>query len=198
MPSPSRSCREGDQRDPEGAGDEQSDVCDRDEGDGQRGEALGQVADHLDAFAGQVEVERGRDADDDGHEDCWQARHCLLEDLHDDEGDDADAERPEVGGASEDLLDGRDDLAEQPVSLDREAAQLADLADEDGEGQAVHVADHGRLGQQVGDEAQLGRPGGDHEDADKDRLDRGQHHGPDGVAARGEQRQDRRRDHRAE
>ena len=49
-------------------------------------------------------------------------------------------------------------LADEPVRVGREAEQLRQLADEDRQGEAVHVADLGRLGQQVGDEAEARRP----------------------------------------
>ena len=48
---------------------------------------------------------------------------------------------------------------DESVGIDREAEQFWELADEDREGEAVHVADLGRLGQQVGHEAQLGDAG---------------------------------------
>ena len=48
------------------------------------------------------------------------------------------------------------ELADQAVGVHREPEQLGQLADQDGQGQAVHVADHGRLGEQVGDEAEPG------------------------------------------
>ena len=188
----------GHQRDAEGADDEQADVPDRDQGQGEGWEALRQVTDDLHPLAGQVEVGRGADADDDGHEDGRHLRQGLLQDPHDDQGHDADAKRPEVGRPSEDLLDGRDDLADQPVGRDGEAAQLADLADEDREREPVHVADHRRFGQQVRDEPELGGTGRDHEDADEDRLGRGEDDGPHGVTVGRDQGEDRRGNHRAE
>ena len=66
-------------------------------------------------------------------------------------------------------LDEAGDLAEEPVGVDREPEQLRQLADQDGQRQPVHVADHRRPGQQVGDEAQPGHAGDD--------RDRGDHQG---------------------
>ena len=55
-----------------------------------------------------------------------------------------------------DALHERHRLADEAVGIGREAEQLRQLADEDRQGEAVHVADLGRLGQQVGDEPELG------------------------------------------
>ena len=52
-----------------------------------------------------------------------------------------------------DALDEPDRLADQAVGVDGEPEELRQLADQDRQGEAVHVADLGRLGQQVGDEA---------------------------------------------
>ena len=59
-----------------------------------------------------------------------------------------------VGDAGHEARASRD----QPVGVDREAEELGQLADDDRQRQAVHVADLGRLGEQVGDEAR-GGPG---------------------------------------
>ena len=59
-----------------------------------------------------------------------------------------------------DALDEAGGLVDEAVGVDREAEQLGQLADQDGQGQPVHVADHGSgLRQQVGDEAELGDAG---------------------------------------
>ena len=47
------------------------------------------------------------------------------------------------------------ELVDEPVGVDGEPEQLGQLADEDRQREPVHVADLGRLGQQVGDEPEL-------------------------------------------
>ena len=80
----------------------------------------------------------------------------------------ADADR---GGRAVDTArrpapdDERPGLVDQPVGVDGEAEQLGQLADDDRQRQPVHVADLGRLGQQVGDEPEVGEPGDGHDDA---------------------------------
>ena len=55
-------------------------------------------------------------------------------------------------------LDEAGDLADEALGLDLEPEQLGQLADQDGQRQAIHVADHRRLGDQVGDEARASPP----------------------------------------
>ena len=95
-------------------------------------------------------------------------------------------------------VDESGELTDEVVGVDLEPEQLRQLTDEDGERQPVHVADHRRLGEQVGDEAQPRDGGEDHDRGDHDRQHRGQCHRSLGVAVGGDQRKDRGRDHRAE
>ena len=74
------------------------------------------------------------------------------------------------------------DLADEVVGVDLEPEQLGQLADQDGQRQAVHVADHRRLGDQVGDEPELGHGRQDHDRADHEREHRRQRDRPLGVA----------------
>ncbi len=72
---------------------------------------------------------------------------------------------------------GQDGSADRPQvpqgarALDREAEQLRELADQDGQGDAVHIAIADRLGQELGHEAQARQPG---QDQDRPRYER--HH----------------------
>ncbi|MNG97858.1 hypothetical protein D3C79_569810 [compost metagenome] len=50
-------------------------------------------------------------------------------------------------------------IAQRPLAIDGQAEQFGQLADQHGEGDAVHVAVADRLGQQFGDEAQAQQPG---------------------------------------
>ena len=54
--------------------------------------------------------------------------------------------------AVDEVLHEADHLAQQGVGVHREAEQLGELPDQDGEREPVHVADLGRPGQQVRDE----------------------------------------------
>ena len=58
------------------------------------------------------------------------------------------------------------DVPAQGVRVHREPAQLRELANQDGERQAGHVADLRRFGEQVGHKSQLGHSGQDHHGAD--------------------------------
>ena len=86
-------------------------------------------------------------------------------------------------------------LVDEAVGVRREAEQLGQLPDEDGDRQAVHVADLDLLGEQVGDEAELADT-----ESDLDRADHQGHH--PGERDRGrriaghEQRRDGREDQR--
>ena len=129
-----------------------------DVGDGQRREALGQRADEVDAVVGEVEDGRRRDREHDHDEHAGHRGQPAVQ--HEDQHDAGDAEhgrgRDHVAGG--DALDGLDQLVDDALRVHREPEQLRHLSDEDGQRQPVHVADHGRLGQQVGDEAELRRP----------------------------------------
>ncbi len=84
---------------------------------------------------------------------------------------------------------------DEPVGIGREAEQLGQLADEDRDGEAVHVADLDLLREQVGDEAELAEPQPDLDKADHEGHHPGQGDGRRGVAA-GEQRHDGGEDQR--
>ena len=120
------------------------------------------------------------------------------EDHHHGDAEQPDADRRGHGVSRGDALHERLRLGDEPVRVGREAEQLRQLADEDRQGEAVHVADLGRLGQQVGDEAEAGARADEHERADHQREHRRVGDGRGRVAVGRRERQDRRRDHRAE
>ena len=90
------------------------------------------------------------------------------------------------------------ELVDEAVGVDGEAEELGQLAHQDREGEPVHVADLGRLGEQVGDEAELADAGADHADGDEDRQHRRERDRLRRIAVGADQREDRRRDHRPE
>ena len=114
-----------------------------------------------------------------------------------------DAEQPDGGGRGHGIpcgeaLDERLRLGDEPVCIGREAEQLRQLADEDRQGQAVHVADLRGLGQQVGDEPETPDGPEEHQPPDHQREHRRVGDGGRRVAVRGREREHDRRDHRPE
>ena len=89
-------------------------------------------------------------------------------------------------------------LVDQAVGVDREAEELGQLAHDDGESQAVHVADLGRLGQELGDEPELEDSGEHGDGAHHQRQQRGVGHRAVGISVGCHQWDDRRRDHGAQ
>ena len=144
---------EGDQGYPERAGEQEPQVAERHGRKGEGREPLGSVADQVDAPAGEVERADGRDRQDDGDEHGREGRPQALETEDQRQARDADRQRRADGLAVADAADERARLADQAVRVDGEPEQLGQLADEDGEREAVHVPDLRRLRQQVGDEA---------------------------------------------
>ena len=166
--------------------------------DRERREALRQHADRVHAVGLQVErVDRnGGQHDDDQHARDLGQQPIQQQDA--DERGDADDGSGRVRLALRQPGHEGARLGNEPVGVHREPEQLGQLTDDDGQRQAVHVADLGRLGQQVGDEPELGQPGDDHHDTDEHGEQRGERDGPRRVAAGEQQRGDRRRDHRTE
>ena len=75
-------------------------------------------------------------------------------------------------------------LVDEAVGVGREAEQLGQLPDDDGDGQAVHVADLDLVGEQVGDEAELADAETDLDQPDHEqRQHPGQGDGGRGVVA---------------
>ncbi len=166
---------EGDQGDAKRAGEQQGQVTERHGGDGERWEPGRQRADEGDIVVLEVEHGDGRDREEDGSENAREDRPQALEDQDQRQTCHADCECCSDGLAVLDCLGERDCFINQPVRVDREPEQLRQLADEDGEREAVHVSDLGRLREKVGDEAEL-ENAGEH----GDRADHESKHG--GVA----------------
>ena len=117
---------------------------------------MGKCSDGHDAFRGQIEHGGGDRRADDGDEDGGDPRHHAGERQQDDEHGHADHERRRVRLV--DVPDELFDLVEEAVGIGREAEELGELADDDGDAEPVHVADLDFAGEQVGDEAQLAEP----------------------------------------
>ena len=141
-------------------------------GQGERREPLGQHAHQADAVPGQAEDRGGGDLEHDHDEHGGELGQPALQ--HQDQRDAADAGR----GRRRDRLAVREapgepgDLPDQALGIDLEPEQLGQLADQDGQREAVHVADHRRLGDQVGDEAEPRHGPSDHHRPDDDREHR--------------------------
>ena len=161
-------------------------------------QALVERADDRDAAFRQRQRDAQDDRGHDGHEDGRHLGQEPAEDEHDGQAQQADGGRRQDDLAVDDSGDHPDDLADEPVGIDGEAEELGQLADEDGQGEAVHVAEDRGLGQQVGDEAEPARTRGDHHQAGEDGQRGCQDDRLGGVAVGADQREDRGRDHRAE
>ena len=114
------------------------------------------------------------------------------------ESEDADGERGGHRLAVGDTVNECSRLCAQAVCIDGEPEQLRQLTDHDRDRQAVHVADHGRLREQVRDESQSERASDGHEGTDEQREHRGESDRAFRVATGGEKREDRGGDHRPE
>ena len=90
------------------------------------------------------------------------------------------------------------ELPDDAVRVDREPEELGQLAHQDRHGQAVHVADHGRLRQQLGDEAQPARPATVMIAATMIASSEASATARCGIPVGGDQRRNGRRDHRPE
>ena len=103
------------------------------------------------------------------------ARPPALQAHDDAQGQQADAQGAEVG-----LVEVGDELAEvhqHVAAVDAEAEELGQLADDDDDRQAGHVAEPDRLREQVGDEAEPGDAGADGDGAHQQRQHPRQSHG---------------------
>ena len=152
------------------------------------GRPAGHRADDLDALGLPVQQGGGDNGDDDDDERAGELAIHAPDDEQHDHGDGADREGEQVRFVE--AGDELDDLLEELVALERDAEHLAQLAADDDQRRAEDVADQDRLGQQVGDEAQLRNTGEQRHDADEERQQRGERGVACGVAAR--QRCDRR------
>ena len=169
-----------------------------DAGNGEGRKPLRQRADELHAVLVELEHPSGNDRQDDCHENARDLREDSLEHEDESNADDADRERCAHRLAVPDPVDEASRLGDEAVRIDREPEQLRQLAHENREGEAVHVADHRRLRQQVRDESELEDPAEHRDRPDEQREHRGERDGPLRIAVRPDERQDRRRDHRPE
>ena len=90
------------------------------------------------------------------------------------------------------------ELGEEAVCVHGEPEELRELTDEDREREAVHVTELRGLREKIGDEAELRGAGEQHDRADEEREHRGKQDGPRRIAARSDEGDDRRCDHRPE
>ena len=145
---------EGDQGDAERAGEQQGQVRERHRGEGERREPRRQLADEGDATVLEVEHGNGNDREDDRGEDAREDRPEALKDEDQRQARRPDRQRGADRLAALDRLGEGDGFVDQAVGVHGEPEQLGQLTDEDGEREAVHVPDLGRLREQVGDEAE--------------------------------------------
>ena len=137
---------------------------------------LGEGANQGDPAVGQDEGDSGQDRDDHRHQ-HGRDLGLALERGDDDQAEQADGQRAAATVSPLASLGEAGRFRDESVGIDREAEQFWELADEDREGEAVHVADLGRLGQQVGHEAQLGDAGEHGHHPDQQREHRGERDG---------------------
>ena len=147
----------------------------------------------------QIEQHCGADGEHHGDEHAGDLRQPSLE--HQDDARVRTARRRTAAATvspDAESLHESGDVADQRVGVHREAEQLRELADQDRERETRHVADLGRLGEQVGNEAQLRHPGQDHRAADQEGEHRRQGDGTRRTPVGPDEREDRGGDHRAE
>ena len=159
-----------------------------------RRNTLGQWPGHLDAHGGESEHggdDGGTDhGDEHGRDLLGEAGQHEQEDEH---------RAPEEEGPGVGLVEVGDeltDLVDEAVGVGGEAEELGELADDDRDAEAVHVADLHLLREQVGDEAELSEAEADLDEPDHDRHHPGQCDGLARVTAGNEQRGDRGEDQR--
>ena len=149
--------------------------------------------DDRDALAGQVEDRRDGDPADEGDEGARDPRGDAAEDDDQDQGADADDERPDVDGRP---VSGQVRQAlEDPARRRRDPEERGHLPDDDRDRQADDEAGHHRLGQELRHEAELRDPRGEQEQADH----QGEHRAElevAGVAGDRQRADDRGRHHR--
>ena len=141
------------------------------------GNTLRERADGLHAVRGQVEHGGDNRDADDRNQNGGHPTGEPREDQQHGKGAESGHQRRPVG-----LVEPADEgphLADEVVGTGREAEELGKLADDDGHGQTVHVADPDLAGEEVGDEAELGHP-----QPDLDQPDQYRHHAGERDGAR--------------
>ena len=174
-----------DKRDACCAAEQEREVGEADAGERQRWESLRQRPDETDPVLVEVEQVRREDREDDRDEDRGDLRQQPLQDEDHHEAERSDRKRGGHRLAVGDTVDEPPQLGDEAVGVDGEPEQLRQLPDQDRHREAVHVADHRRLRQQVGDEAELGDAAEHHDGADEEREHRGERDRPRRVAVGG-------------
>ena len=184
---------QGDERDPDRGDEQRQDVVDVGPRELRLRQALRQGADRL-----HVEVEHGghdRRPDDRDEHSGYLAHDTGEQEEHGQRGE-ADRDRRAV--ALVEAVDERAELVDEAVRVGREPAELGQLADDDREGEPVHVADLHLLREEVGDEAELGDAEADLDERDQEGHHAGQRDRPRRIVAGHDQRRDRGEDQRSE
>ncbi len=185
------------ERDSEGPGYKQRKVADRARPLG-RGKSRRESPDEAHPVVTKAQRAGGPNGDDYGDEDSGDSGPPRLEGEDEREADEPQGRGGRDGLAGCQAIDELARFVNEPVRIDRKAEKLRQLSDEDREGEAVHVADLGRLREQVGNEAELCDPGQDRDRSDQQREHRGECDRPLRAAARPEDGKDGCRDHRPE
>ena len=182
---------------PERRGEEVDDVGPREVRDGRIREGGGQVADDVDAAAGQVEQRGDGDRQHEYDERAWNLRCDPAERDEQDDARGADRDRPAVRVA--DVAEQRPQPLEERPARVVESEHLRELTDGDEQPQPEEEAGHHRLGDQVHDAAESKQSGYDQHGAGDEREPGGKGSEADRVAVceradrRGRQRRGRRR-----
>jgi hypothetical protein len=160
------------------------DVAGQEPGEGKAREAFRNRTQHLDArVVGEVQPAGKDRGADDGDQNDGNALVALEQE---DDGERADAERGggPVRFAGEQGLRDRPEVTQRPGAVDLDVEQFGQLADQNGEGDAVHIAVADRLGEQFGDETKAGDAGEYADQAGDDGHGGRQRHRPRRIAER--------------
>ena len=165
--------------------------------DGEGREALWQHSDERDTVVRQVEGACGQDGKHHGDEDAGDLRQPPLERHDEEEPEHSDRKCGRHGLAVHHTPRELAHLGAEAASFDGESEELRELADEDRQGQTVHVPDHGRLRDQVREEPEPRDAGERRDRPDEERKRRGERDRALRIPVRSDE-DDRRGDHRAE
>ena len=161
-------------------------LAEGDPGQGEPRQAGRDVTDRRDAVIAEAEQHGGDVRDDHDDHARRNLRHKSLDEIE--HGEQAGRQ---PGGAARTLAEALDqvpDLREEAGRRDLYPENLADLADDDDQRDAVDVADEDGLGQEIGHESEPEQAGHDLDRTDRQRERRGQ--GSDEFGMAGGDRQD--------
>ena len=150
----------GDQGNRDGAGRQRGQIAGRHKRDLEGGQALRQRS--HDRNAGrrrQVEHAHDDRRADHGDQHAGNLGPPALEDQDDGQARSADRKGRPIGHALRNTLHQADRFLNQIVPARREAQQFGQLTDDDGERDAVQIAQADRLGEQIRDETEACQPG---------------------------------------